>query len=500
MERSSGIIMHITSLPGKYGIGTLGDAAYDFVDFLVEAGQKYWQILPLTQTGYGDSPYQSCCAFSGNPFLIDLDMLCEEGLLEKEDYDDVYFGEDDTEVDYGAIFEEKLPILRLAYENSKGDYDEEIEEFKKEQSNWIDDYGLYMAIKVQLGNISMLKWPDEIRKRDKDTLEKYRAELADDINFWVFVQYLFFKQWNNLKDYANEKGIEIIGDIPIYVAEDSVDLWANPENFLLDENLYPTSVAGCPPDSFSESGQLWGNPIYNWEKQKEDGYKWWIERFEAALKLYDVIRIDHFRGFQAFWQIPAGSETAANGKWVLGPNVDFFNTVEESLDKLNIIAEDLGFMTDELEEFREATGYPGMKLLQFAFDCEEESPYLPHNHINNCVVYTGTHDNDTVMGWLEESGDSDQVEYCKDYLKLNEEEGYNWGFIRGAWSSTANVSIALMQDFLGYGSESRMNYPSTLGWWKWRIEDGVLDEELAEKIYDITKLYSRLNAESENAY
>lgn len=500
MERSSGIIMHITSLPGKYGIGTLGDAAYDFVDFLVEAGQKYWQILPLTQTGYGDSPYQSCCAFSGNPFLIDLDMLCEEGLLEKEDYEEVYFGEDKTEIDYGAIFEEKLPILRLAYENSKGDYDEEIEEFKNEQSNWIEDYGLYMAIKVKLGNISMLKWPDEIRKRDKDTLEKYRKELVDDVNFWIFVQYLFFKQWNNLKEYANEKGIEIIGDIPIYVAEDSVDLWANPENFLLDENLYPTSVAGCPPDSFSKSGQLWGNPIYNWEKQKEDGYKWWIKRFESALKLYDVIRIDHFRGFQAFWQIPAGSETAANGKWVLGPNVEFFNTVEESLGKLNIIAEDLGFMTDELEEFREATGYPGMKLLQFAFDCEEESPYLPHNHINNCVVYTGTHDNDTVMGWLEESGDSDEVEYCKNYLKLNEEEGNNWGFIRGAWSSSANISIALIQDFLGYGSESRMNYPSTSGWWKWRVSDGVLDEDLAEKIYDITKLYSRLNADNENAY
>ena len=500
MERSSGIIMHITSLPGKYGIGTLGEAAYDFVDFLVEAGQKYWQILPLMQTGYGDSPYQSCCAFSGNPFLIDLDILCDEGLLEKEDYEDVCFGEDDTEVDYGAIFNEKLPILRLAYENSIGEYDEEIEEFKKLQKNWIDDYGLYMAIKVKLGNISMLKWPDKLRKRDKETLDKYRSELKDDINFWIFLQYVFFKQWGSLKEYANEKGIKIIGDIPIYVAEDSVDLWANPENFLLDENLYPSAVAGCPPDAFSEDGQLWGNPIYNWKKQKEDGYKWWIKRFESALKLYDVIRIDHFRGFEAFWQIPAGSDTAVNGNWVLGPNVEFFNTVEKSLGKLNIIAEDLGFMTDELEEFREKTGYPGMKLLQFAFDCEEESPYLPHNHINNCIVYTGTHDNDTAMGWLLESGNSNEVKYCKDYLKLNEEEGYNWGFIRGAWSSCAKISIALMQDFLGYGSESRMNYPSKLGCWKWRVEEGVLNEELAEKIYNITKLYSRLNLDSEDVY
>ena len=494
MERSSGIIMHITSLPNKYGIGTLGEEAYDFVDFLVEAGQRYWQVLPLTQTGYGDSPYQSCSAFSGNPLLINLDMLVDEGLLDKQDYEDIDFGEDDLQVDYGKIFKEKLPILRLAYENSKGDYEEEIEEFINEEKHWIEDYGTYMAIKNELGNIGLLEWEDSIRKRDKDSVEEYKCRLKDDIDFWIFIQYLFFKQWKNLKEYANEKGILIIGDIPIYVASDSVDLWANPELFIVDENLFPKVVAGCPPDAFSETGQLWGNPIYNWDKHKEDNYNWWIKRFESSMKLYDVIRIDHFRGFEAYWQVPYGEETAINGEWVKGPNVEFFKAIEDELGEMNIIAEDLGFMTEELEEFREATGYPGMKLLQFAFDLEEESPYLPHNYIDsNCVAYTGTHDNDTALGWLCESGDDDEVSYCINYLVLNEEEGYNWGFIRGVWSSTANLAIATMQDFLDCGSECRMNMPSTLGWWKWRIEEGVLNEELAEKIYNLTVLYGRLN-------
>ena len=493
MERSSGILMHITSLPGKYGIGTLGNSAYDFVDFLVEAGQKYWQILPLTQTGYGDSPYQSCSAFSGNPFLIDLDLLEEEGLLEKEDYEDIDFGDNELEVDYEKIFYNKLPVLRQAYENSKGNYDDEIDEFIEEQSHWIEDYGLYMAIKVSLGNIGLMEWDESIRTKNPEVINVYKEELEDEIDFWIFVQYLFFKQWKNLKEYANEKGIQIIGDIPIYVAEDSVDVWSNPEMFLLEDYYIPKVVAGCPPDAFSETCQLWGNPIYNWEKHKADGYKWWIQRFKSSLEMYDVIRIDHFRGFEAFWQIPYGEETAINGKWVKGPNIELFEAVEEELGEINIIAEDLGYMTDELEEFRENTGYPGMKLLQFAFDLEEESPYLPYNYYDtNCVVYTGTHDNDTIMGWLEESGNPDEVEFCKDYFKLTEEEGYNWGVIRGAWSSTANLAITTIQDFLGYGSTSRMNTPSTLGWWKWRVEEGVLDEELAEKIHDITSLYGRI--------
>lgn len=502
MKRESGIIMHITSLPGDYGIGTLGSEAYDFVDFLVNAGQKYWQILPLTQTGYGDSPYQSCCAFSGNPYLIDLDMLCDEGLLDREDYEEVDFGDNELEVDYEKIFNNKLPILRIAYENSKGLYDEEIEEFKKEQSHWVNDYGLYMAIKEKLGNISLLKWEDSIRKREEDIIDKYREELDDEVNYWIFIQYVFFNQWKNLKEYANDQGIKIIGDLPIYVAEDSVDLWINPELFKLDDNLMPTSVAGCPPDAFSETGQLWGNPIYNWKKQKEDGYKWWTQRFKSAMELYDVIRIDHFRGFEAFWQIPYGDKTAENGEWVKGPNVEFFETIEKKLGKLNIIAEDLGYMTEELEEFREKSGYPGMKLLQFAFDVDSEEgsdmPYLPHNYIPNCVAYTGTHDNDTVMGWFDESASIEEVEYCVNYLKLTEEEGYNWGFIRGIWSSVASVAIAQMQDFLGYGSEGRMNIPSSIGWWKWRVSKEDLTEELCEQIYELTDMYGRLNKSLED--
>ena len=485
--------MHITSLPGEYGIGTMGESAYDFVDFLEKAGQRYWQILPLNHTGYGDSPYQSCCAFSGNPYLIDLDMLEEEGLLEKGDYSEVDFGDEEEGVNFELIFEEKLEILRIAYENSKGDYDEEIKDFKKEQGYWVSEYGLYMAIKSHLNYTGLNNWEDKIRRRDENTLEKYKDLLEDEIEYWIFLQYMFFKQWKDLKDYANYKGIEIIGDIPIYVAEDSVDLWSNPKYFELDKDLKPINVAGCPPDTFSKTGQLWGNPIYNWAEHEKDNYKWWIKRIEASLKLYDVLRIDHFRGFEAYYEIPYGSKTAETGKWVKGPNVKLFNAIKKELGEIKIIAEDLGYLTDEVIEFREATGFPGMKVLQFAFDLEEKSEYLPHCYPYNCVAYTGTHDNDTTLGWIEESGDEKEVKYCKDYLKLSRDEGYNWGFIRGVWSSTANTSIALMQDFLNLGSECRMNKPSEIGWWKWRIEDGALSDKLAKRIYGITKLYDRTN-------
>ena len=493
MERNSGIIMHITSLPGEYGIGTMGESAYDFVDFLEKSGQKYWQILPLNHTGYGDSPYQSCCAFSGNPYLIDLDMLEEEGLLEKGDYSEIVFSENEKEVDYELIFTEKLEILRIAYENSKGDYDEEIKDFKNEEEYWVNEYGLYMAIKSHLNYIGLDEWEYKLRKRDKDTLEKYKLLLEDEIEYWIFLQYQFFKQWKNIKEYANYKGVEIIGDIPIYVAADSVDIWINPKYFQLDNDLRPKNVAGCPPDTFSKTGQLWGNPIYDWVEHEKDNYKWWIKRIETSTKLYDVIRIDHFRGFEAYYEIPYGSETAKNGKWIKGPNVKLFNAIKKELGDVEIIAEDLGYMTEEVMEFRQATGYPGMKVLQFAFDTEEKSEYLPHCYPFNCVAYTGTHDNDTAVGWLEESGNEKEVKYCKDYLKLTREEGYNWGFIRGVWGSTANITIALMQDFLNLGSDYRMNKPSELGWWKWRVEEGTLNDKLAKRIYGITALYNRLN-------
>lgn len=492
MERSSGIIMHITSLPGKYGIGTLGDEAYKFVDFLEKSGQSYWQILPLVQTGYGDSPYQSCSAFSGNPYLIDLDILREEGFLSKEDYENVDFQDNIQEVNYGKIYENKFPVLRIAYENSKDKLTKEISDFSKKESSWINDYALFMAIKSQNNYSSWLSFEDKLKNRDPKELEKYRDELKEEIGYWVFIQYEFSKQWQKLKNYANSKGIKIIGDLPIYMAEDSVDVWANPENFLLDKDLKPLKVAGCPPDAFSKTGQLWGNPIYDWDYQKKDGYKWWINRIEANLKLYDVIRIDHFRGFEAYYTIPYGAESAVNGKWVKGPNVSLFNAIKESLGNVEIIAEDLGYLTEELINFREATGYPGMKVLQFAFDTREESDYYPHNYNKNCVVYTGTHDNDTCMGWIDSTGEKEDVNQCKDYLKLTKEEGYNWGFIRGAWSSTASLSITLLQDFIGLGSESRMNMPSATGCWKWRVNKEMLTDELAEKIYHITKLYCRL--------
>ena len=492
MDRSSGIIMHIASLPGKYGIGTFGKEAYKFADFLKKSGQRYWQILPLGPTSFGDSPYQSFSAFAGNPYFIDFDILTEDGLLQKKDYDTINFGDNEEQIDYAIIFKEKMKVLRIAYSRFKGDKD--FESFKEENKFWLDDYTLYMSVKQKFDLKSWHEWDDDIKHRTEDSIKKYKNELKEEIDFWNFTQYEFFNQWKKLKEYTNKLGVEIIGDIPIYVSEDSADVWSNPDAFALDkETLKPIKVAGCPPDIFSEDGQLWGNPIYNWDYMDKTNYKWWIQRFKSSLEMYDVIRIDHFRGFEAFWQIPYGEETAINGKWVKGPNIELFEAVEEELGEINIIAEDLGYMTDELEEFRENTGYPGMKLLQFAFDLEEESPYLPYNYYDtNCVVYTGTHDNDTIMGWLEESGNPDEVEFCKDYFKLTEEEGYNWGVIRGAWSSTANLAITTIQDFLGYGSTSRMNTPSTLGWWKWRVEEGVLDEELAEKIHDITSLYGRI--------
>lgn len=492
MTRSSGIIMHIASLPGEYGIGTFGKEAYKFVDFLNKAGQRYWQILPLGQTGYGDSPYQSFSAFAGNPYFIDFDLLVEESILSEEDYKNVNFGENEEDIDYGTLFIEKMKVLRLAYDKSKINYQKEIKDFRKEKKIWIEDYALFMAIKNHFDLVSWQNWDEKIKKRDEETLNKYRKELKVDIEYWIFLQYLFFKQWNKLKSYANARGIEIIGDIPIYVSEDSADVWGNIDGFLLDEDQNPIKVAGCPPDAFSETGQLWGNPIYNWSYMDKTGYEWWINRVRESLKMYDVIRIDHFRGFESFWQIPYGEETAINGEWVKGPGMRLFNAIEEVLGKVNIIAEDLGFLTKEVLDLRDETKFPGMKVLQFAFDSREESDYLPHNYPKNCIAYTGTHDNDTFLGWYELTGNREDVKYCKKYLKLTEEEGYNWGFIRGVWSSVANVSIAMIQDFLNLGNEARINLPSTLGInWRWRIKENLLTDELAEKIYNMTKLYGR---------
>lgn len=490
-ERSSGILMHITSLPSSYGIGTLGKEAYRFVDFLVEAGQKYWQVLPLGPTGYGDSPYQSFSAFAGNPYLIDLDLLCKEGLLEVNDYKNVDFGINPEEVDFEKIAENKMPILKIAFKNLKDKYKDELKKFREENNQWIEDYALYMALKVKNNLKSWQMWDKDIKLRKKEALNKARKELKDDIDYNIFLQFMFYKQWNNLKKYANKNGIKIIGDIPIYVAEDSADAWANSELFLLDKDKRPIVVSGCPPDGFSKTGQRWGNPIYNWKYLQETNYSWWIKRIKANSKLYDVIRIDHFRGFESYWQVPYEEETAINGQWVKGPAMKLFNVIKKELGDVDIIAEDLGYLTDEVRKFREDSGYPGMKVLEFAFDAREESDYLPHNYDKDCVVYTGTHDNDTVNGWFENANKSD-VDFAIKYLKLTKEEGYNWGFIRGALSSVASLAIAQLQDYLALGTEARMNIPSTLGGnWKWRAKKQHINEDLSKKICEITKLYGR---------
>lgn len=491
MERSSGILMHITSLPSKYGIGTFGEEAFKFVDFLKKSGQRYWQILPLGPTGYGDSPYQCFSAFAGNPYFIDLDLLKDEGLLEESDYKDEFFGDKDERVDYEAIFNSRNKILRKAYKKFKAKYDWNIKVFEIDNKDWLEDYSLYMALKNSFNLKSWNNWSNNIKLRNKEEVELYRVKLSNEINYWKFIQYKFFQQWTNLKKYANLNGVKIIGDIPIYVAADSADVWSNPRYFKLDSNMNPTVVAGCPPDAFSESGQLWGNPIYDWDEMENDEYYWWVSRVRESFKIYDVVRIDHFRGFESYWEIPYGEKTAINGRWKKGPALKLFNKIKLELGELDIIAEDLGILTDEVIKFKEESGFPGMKILQFAFG--GGTSYLPHNYNRNCVVYTGTHDNDTICGWYTKTATVKEVDIANKYLGLNVEEGINWGFIRGAWGSIADLAITSIQDLLEIGNEGRMNFPSTLGGnWTWRLTKNDLNDSLANKLYEMTNIYERL--------
>lgn len=494
MKRSSGILMPISSLPDKYGIGTLGKEAYKFVDFLVDSGQTYWQILPIGVTGYGDSPYQTFSAFAGNPYFIDLQTLLDDGLLEKDDVQRLKkhtASHSGQGVDYAYQFNHRYNVLKKAYERFKEDIPQDYYQFISKHTDWIEDFALYMALKAHHDHAPWFEWDLKYKKRDKAALKRFKETNTDDVAFWHFVQYTFFQQYEALKAYANKKGVQIIGDIPIYVAEDSVEGWAQSELFIVDHDHRSTVVSGCPPDAFSPTGQLWGNPIYDWAYMEKCGFDWWIERIRFSLTIYDVLRIDHFRGFEAYWEIPAGDPTAENGKWVKGPGMKLFTAIKEALGDPAIIAEDLGYMTDELISFRNETGFPGMKVLQFAFDTREESDYLPHNYDTDCIVYTGTHDNDTSVGWFENAPKKD-VRHAIDYLRLNRREGYHWGFIRGAWSSTAKVAIAPLQDFLGLGSEARINIPSTLGGnWVWSMDDDMLTPELAKQIRQLTKLYGR---------
>lgn len=487
MSRASGILMHISSLPSKYGIGTMGEEAYKFVDFLKSAGQNYWQILPLGPTGAGDSPYQSFSTFAGNPYFIDLDFLERDGCLDRSDYESIDWG-GGTEVDYGKIFENRFRVLKTAYLRSAERLRGELDEFRRKNEYWIDTYAMFMSLKFHFDLKPYREWDEDIRRRTPEAIAKYRELLADDMEFWTFVQYMFFKQWNELKKYANLCGIKIIGDIPIYVAEDSADAWAHSEILWLDDNLTPVRVAGCPPDAFTDEGQLWGNPLYNWNALRESGYDWWIKRIEGAFSLYDVVRIDHFRGFEAFYTIPYGAPNARGGEWIKGPAMDLFRAVREKLGDVPIIAEDLGDLTQEVYALLRESGYPGMKVLEFAFDPNIDSEYLPHNYPKNCVAYIGTHDNPTALGWLESEPNA---WFAKDYLRIGGADGANWECIKSLMSSPADTVIVQMQDLLGIGSEGRMNTPSQLGCWRWRATDGYLTDEICEKLRRITKTYRR---------
>lgn len=496
--RKSGILMPIFSLSTKYGIGTFGKEAYEFVDFLKRAGQSYWQILPLNPTNYGDSPYQSFSSAAGNPYFIDLELLTKDGLLKLEDYKDVDFGSDLTKVDYGKLYNNRLPILKKAYNKFSKKNPKDYTDFCNIEADWLDEYALFMAIKDSNDGKSWREWPNGLKTHNSEDIKEFIKSKKEEIEFYKFIQYEFFKQWNALKKYANSNGIKIIGDMPIYVADDSADVWSDTKQFDLDEDLVPRVVAGCPPDAFTEDGQLWGMPVYNWKYMKNEDipFLWWRKRIKRAFKVYDIIRIDHFRGFESFYCIKYGEKTAKKGTWRKGPGMSLFKALKEDFGSdLPIIAEDLGFLTDKVRKLLKDSGFPGMKVLQFAFDTREESDYLPHNYQKNCVVYTGTHDNDTIIGWTLTAAKED-VEYARSYMHVDKEEGFNWCMIRTAMMSVADTAIFMMQDFMGLGSEARINTPSTVGEnWKWRITEGCINDWLAGLIYENTALYGRINKE-----
>lgn len=498
MKRSSGILLPVSSLPSPYGIGTLGKAAFSFVDFLEKAGQRYWQMLPLGPTGFGDSPYQCVSSFAGNPYFIDIDLLIKDELLTCREAGSLSFGTDPKEVSYGALYIAREQLLRKAFSRStfadpeRAARDDEALGFIERNAFWLEDYALYMAIKDHFGMKSWQDWEDDpIRHRVPEALTKYRELLREDILYHSFVQFVFYQQWDALKKYAANKGVSFIGDLPIYVPLDSAEVWVDPQYFQLDEHLVPIAVSGVPPDCFTMDGQLWGSPLYKWDVLKADGYTWWLHRLAAAVKLFDVIRIDHFRGFEDYWSVPYGEQTAVHGTWMQGPGLDFIQIVKKTFPGTQFIAEDLGCLTENVRSLVTDSGFPGMKVMQFAFEGDGCSEYLPHTYHRNNVVYTGTHDNNTVWGWLLEAN-SDELRRAKEYLGLSRKEGWDKGFIRGGMSSTADLFIAQMQDYLELSSWSRMNRPGTIGNnWKWRLEPDQLTEELAHMIAKTTIRYER---------
>ncbi|MDO4432920.1 MAG: 4-alpha-glucanotransferase [Aerococcaceae bacterium] len=499
MERTSGVLMHISSLPNAQGIGTFGKSAYEFVDFLVATKQRYWQILPLGTTSYGDSPYQSFSAFAGNTHFIDLERLVEDGLLAQADYEAVNFGSNPESVDYAAIFEARRPLLEKAVRafNQQASF-EAFNVFVQENAHWLEPFCQYMAIKEHFGLKPWYEWDESIRLRDAQAVAALLETLQERVQYHRVTQYFFNAQWQALKQYANDNHIEIIGDMPIYVAEDSVEMWQTPQYFKTDEAGRPSVVAGCPPDAFTADGQLWGNPIYDWEFMKADNYQWWVTRLRESLKLYDVVRIDHFRGFESYWEIPFGEKTAVNGQWVQGPSTDLFRQIKEDLGDVNIIAEDLGFMTDEVIAMRNYTGFPGMKILQFGFG-GEDSTDLPHHYEVNTVAYVGTHDNETGLGWYLDSATEVAKNHFNAYMNRHESETVSHALNRGIAASSSRMVIYTMQDLLNLDNSARMNVPSTLGGnWQWRMQKDALTPQVVQELTTLTEIYFRENTHLAN--
>lgn len=495
--RNAGVLLPISSLPSKYGIGCFDEAAYNFVDWLAEAGQTYWQILPLVPTSYGDSPYQSFSTFAGNPYFISLDKLVEEGALTAQEVAKVDFGNKADDIDYAKLYEVRYPLLRKAYEHSAIYKDADFQRFCRENSWWLNDYALFMAVKERFDGKQWTEWAEDIRLRWGYSIEYYNKELYFEIEFHKYLQFKFLQQWHELKAYANSKGVQIVGDIPIYVAMDSADVWAHPELFQLDENNQPLAVAGCPPDGFSATGQLWGNPLYRWEYHAATGYDWWMSRLWYAFQMYDVLRIDHFRGFDEYYSIPFGAKDAVKGHWEKGPGLDLFNCMKQRLGEQKVIAEDLGFMTDSVRQLVKDSGFPGMKVLEFAFDSRDTgaaSDYLPHNYPENSIVYTGTHDNETLQGWFG-SISKVEMQMVRDYLwdQKTPVKDLHLSMIAAAMRSNAKTCIIPLQDYLGLDNSARTNQPSTLGCnWRWRAAAKQLSSKLAQQIFAISKTFGRV--------
>ena len=491
MKRASGILLPVFSLPSPYGIGCFSKEAREFIDQLAKAGQSYWQILPLGPTGFGDSPYQAFSTFAGNPYFIDLVTLVEEGLLTKKECDTCCPMGAEGAIDYEKQYKTRFTLLKKAFDRFVPDA--AYSKFVEENAYWLEDYSLFMAIKDNHNGVCWTQWEAPLKKHDSEALAVQKVLLSHRVDFYCFQQYMFDRQWKALKAYANEKGIKIIGDIPIYVSLDSSDAWANPELFAFDEECVPTAVAGCPPDAFSATGQLWGNPLYRWEYHEKTGYAWWITRLKHCFEIYDVVRIDHFRGFESYYSIPYGDETAENGHWEKGPGMKLFNAVNAALGEQEIIAEDLGYLTQEVLDLLKDSGYPGMKIMEFAFDPREAGNYLPHTYTKHCVAYTGTHDNNTLLAWLDEL-DEEAIDFMDEYMGSDghAKEEKVWDVIRLTLACVADLAVIPMQDYLVLGKEARINQPSTLGSnWTWRMAPGAFNDELAERIGYLTNIFER---------